>query len=71
MINKTLIGSLVICVAAGVGSMFGYVSPENFKAIWSVLGPVVLGLLGIQQQTVIAETRQIRSRMLDVTKPVN
>lgn len=68
MINKTLIGSLVICVLAGVGSMFGYISPEQFKAIWSVLGPIALGLLGIQQQTVISETREMKSRMLQGPK---
>jgi hypothetical protein len=68
MENKAIISCVVLMVAAGVLNYFKIIDAEQFKAIWSVVGPAALASLGFKQAETAKQLREIKSRMLSAPK---
>jgi uncharacterized membrane protein len=64
--NKTIVILLaaVILIASGVLGHFGVLTPEQVKTIWTIVAPLALAALGLQNAAVSAEIKEVKARML-------
>ena len=58
-----LLSSLILIASAVLGH-YTILTPEQVKAIWQIVGPLALAVLGLQNAAVTAEVKDIKSRML-------